>query len=60
MQLRTSLTADGFNLEADLFGSVSRSELKSTEIPIKRFQRRKFFVEMVLGWPEDSNDDYEE
>ena len=29
-----ALTADGFNLEADLFGSVSRSELKSTEIPI--------------------------
>ena len=28
------LTADGFNLEADLFGSVSRAELKSTEIPI--------------------------
>ena len=29
-----ALTADGFNLEADLFGSVSRSELKSIEIPI--------------------------
>jgi len=29
-----ALTADGFNLEADLFGSVSRSELRSTEIPI--------------------------
>ena len=29
-----ALTADGFNLEADLFGSVSKSGLKSTEIPI--------------------------
>ena len=31
---KISLTADGFNLEADLFGSVVKSKLKTFEIPI--------------------------